>query len=109
MLNILKKIIPKFLFSTLKRAYNKAELRKNYLYDMKRYTKHSFELSKDKTKRHMETNLIFFYHKIEKGLSLPHPRVGFGKKVVTHLISLLSDYHVKYGWDTTAQISLNTL
>ena len=102
-------MIPEFLFRSLKRAYNKAELKINYRNDMKRYTKYSFELSRNRSKRHMETNLIFFYHKIEKGLSLPHPRVGFGKKVVNHLISLLKDYHVKYGWDTTAQVSLNTL
>lgn len=105
----IKRILPDFIFFKLKRISNLIYLNYNYFKDMKRYSKHSFELSKNKTKRHMEADLIFFYHKIEKGLSLPHPKIGFGQKKVYHLLNLIKSYQNTYGWDDTAQVSLNAL
>lgn len=35
--------------------------------------------SKHKNKRHFQVNLIFNNHKIEKGLSMSNPRVGYGE------------------------------
>ncbi|WP_010648176.1 nitroreductase family protein [Oceanobacillus massiliensis] len=109
MKKIIKKIIPHFVFERLKRLLNLIKLNKNYFNEMRRYSKYSFELTKNKTQRHLESNLIFFYHKIEKGLSLPNPRVGFGEKKVYHLLELVKVYYNRFGWDKTAQVSLNTL
>lgn len=109
MRNVIKKKIPNFIFVKVKRLFNLIKVNNNYFKDMRRYSKYSFELSKKKRKRHMETDLIFFYHKIEKGLSLPNPRIGFGKKKVYYLLDLLKSYYKEYGWDKTAQISLNVL
>ncbi len=41
---------------------------------------------------HYESALAFRYHKIEKGLSFPHWRPGFGKRVVYELISTINGY-----------------
>ncbi|MFK3936216.1 nitroreductase family protein [Alkalihalobacillus sp. NPDC078783] len=109
MKSIAKKYLPKFLFTKGKRLTMISQLRSNYQKDLKRYYTHSYELTESKTKRHMETDLIFFYHKIEKGLSLPNPRVGFGEKAVRHLVEKLDNYVSEYGWDRTAQICLNSL
>ncbi|WP_345242036.1 nitroreductase family protein [Pontibacillus salipaludis] len=109
MRSILKKIVPNFILIKIKRWFQLFKLNKNYFEDMKRFSKFSFELGGNKTQRHMESDLIFFYHKIEKGLSLPSPRVGFGKTNVKHLLNLLKVYSEEYGWDMTAQVSLNTL
>lgn len=85
------------------------ELKKNYQKDMQRYIKYSFEFTKEKTKRSYQSDLIFYYHKIEKGLSMPNSRVGFGKQNVEHLLRLLECYVRKFGWDNIALISLDTL
>lgn len=105
----IKRFIPRVLLRRLKRGYNLIILKNNYKKDMKIYSKYSYELSKGKTKRHLETDLIFFYHKIEKGLSLPNPRIGFGQKNIEYLLKLLKKYETEYGWDSTAQATLNTL
>jgi len=87
----------------------KRNLRKNYGGDKYRFQKYSFEFGKKKTKRHAEADLIFFYHKIEKGLSLPDRRIGFGKKHINHLVSLLEKYVLNYGWDKMAFAAFNIL
>ncbi|TYP69129.1 nitroreductase family protein [Paenibacillus methanolicus] len=81
----------------------------NYWYDMRAFYRFSFETNRVKTKRHDEGNLIFYYHKIEKGLSLPKPRVGFAKQHVLYLFDELEAYRQKYGWDNVSKVTLNTL
>lgn len=109
MRKIVKKLVPESILSKIKRIFNQIQLYKDYRKDMKRYSKYSLELSKERSQRHLETDLIFFYHKIEKGLSLPNPRVGFGKGNVNYLLEQLKKYQATYGWDYTAQVSLNAL
>lgn len=100
---------PRSLKNDLKRKNSLRELRVNYMEDMKKYIKYSFEFTKKKTKRHYEADLIFYYHKIEKGLSLPNSRVGFGQNNVEHLLKLLENYVKNFGWDKTSLISLDVL
>src|SRR5699024_3889041 len=71
--------------------------------------KYSFLFGENKDKRHYEADLIFYYHKIEKGLSLPQPKVGFGKKNVEYLLKSLEEYVNRYGWDQVSSISLDSL
>src|SRR5699024_9657607 len=73
------------------------------------FKKHSFIFGKNITKRHYEADLIFYYHKIEKALALPKPRVGFGKKQIAYLVEALENYVTNFGWDDISSISLDTL
>lgn len=114
MVNCMKKLIKKLLPQKIRniligKYYNKYLLKRNYKFDMKKYLKYSFDFGVEKTKRHYEADLIFYYHKIEKALSLPNPRVGFGKSVIEELIKKLEHYTHHYGWDEVSLISLNTL
>jgi nitroreductase len=109
LINFIKKNIPKQIKWLIKSILKYQLLKKEYKKDMKKYSKHSFEYSRIKTKRHYEADLVFFYHKIEKGLSLPNPRLGFGKKNVYHLLSILENYIKQYGWDDVSSVALNTL
>lgn len=102
MYSILRKIIP-YSFQ------EKIRLILNYYQDMEKFKKYSFDFTSNKTRRHHEADLIFYYHKIEKGLSLPNPRVEFGKKNVEHLLFILENYVNKYGWDDISITALNTL
>ncbi|WP_220154077.1 nitroreductase family protein [Rossellomorea aquimaris] len=104
-----KKFIPKPIRRIALRMLNHIQLLNYYFKDMNRYSKHSFDFSNSKAKRHHETDLIYYYHKIEKGLSLPNPRIGFGQKVVNHLLSILNHYIKQYGWDNVSIAALNTL
>lgn len=48
-------------------------------------------------KSKMEGLISISYHAIEKGLSLPEPRVGFGEGRIINTIELLNQYINKYG------------
>jgi len=50
----------------------------NYFRDMRRYLKYSRTLHKRSLARHLSV-IIQQYHVLEKGLTMPEPRLGFGK------------------------------
>lgn len=101
----IKKIFPAFLLNLAKKWF----LYTNYFKDLHRYKKHAFDFSNNKTKRHYEADLIFFYHKIEKALSLPSPRPGFGKETINHIVSISEYYINKFGSDEIVKASVNSL
>lgn len=111
MLKLIKKAIPLSLkqFVVGSKAYKMRQLKRNFKEDMNKYQKYSFDLAENRTRRHYEADLIFYFHKIEKGLSLPNPRVGFGKINIEYLISTLEKYVKNYEWDEVSLITLNTL
>lgn len=49
--------------------------------------------------------MIFYYHKIEKGLSLKNIKPFFGVKAVEYLIDSLHLYVEKYGFDNVSNIA----
>lgn len=109
MISIIKRITPVSIKEKINTKRKRRQVKKNYYSDMKKYIRYSFDFGVEKSKRHYETDLIFYYHKLEKGLSLPNPRVGFGRENANHLLSILKKYVKSYGWDETSVISLNTL
>ncbi|QNG61774.1 nitroreductase family protein [Bacillus sp. PAMC26568] len=81
----------------------------DYLYDLLNFLKYSAVFNRTKSQEHFQGSLIYYYHKIEKGLALPTPRVGFGKEHVNYLTKLVENYSRKYEWDETSIIALNCL
>lgn len=49
-----------------------------------------------KNRNKYEALILKKYHSVEKGLSLPNPRPGFGEKKVFDLISEITYYNIKY-------------
>lgn len=90
-------------------AITASELAVNYIYDFKRFLKWSGIHHRCKTQTHLRAMITMDYHRIEKGLSLKEPRVGFGQEVIQMLLSNLDEYKEKYGIDETFQIALNSL
>ena len=84
-------------------------LTSNYFYDLKRFLRWSSANEKVNTQTQLRALITMDYHRIEKGLALKEPRVGFGQDVIQRLLSDLPKYLEKYGFDETAQITLNTL
>lgn len=93
----------------------------NYSYDFERFYKFStsqkgFNLSPELLNKYshlsqcnLKALITKDYHRIEKGLALKEPRLGFGEKTVKNLIAGVTKYQELYGSDELVQISLNTL
>ncbi len=81
----------------------------NYIYDFRSFVNGSAVDQKFNSQIKLRTKLTLDYHKIEKGLSLKNPRVGFGKPVVKRLLNNLHLYRKNYDFDQTAQVVLNVL
>lgn len=69
-----------------------------YYYDMRRYIRYSGTCRID-SKGKLLGQIILKYHVIEKGLTMPQPRLGFGRDKLTALIDRLNEYVGKYGLD----------
>lgn len=69
----------------------------NKIYDLKLFYKYSFDQNHLETKEKFEYYLTKQYHIIEKGLSLPKPRLEFAQKTILNLINKSTRYHEIYG------------
>ncbi|MGB4415531.1 MAG: nitroreductase family protein [Paludibacter sp.] len=93
-------LVPKKVRDFRKRKLNnyslKKELKAAYLYDLNRYLKYTDAFGSD-----IETNLISRiirnYHVIEKGLTMPEARLGFGRNNLITLVMDCLKYIQKYG------------
>ncbi|ACB53902.1 unknown [Crocosphaera subtropica ATCC 51142] len=134
MLKIAKSILSKTLPSHLKKKYYqwqaknkpkpplvKERLLENYTYDFERFYKFStakkgsnlssnlFPKYSHLTQTNLKALITKDYHRIEKGLALKEPRIGFGKNTVNNLMAAIEQYQTLYGSDELVQISINTL
>jgi hypothetical protein len=92
MKQILKKIMPLFVLKWLLSVKLKRTLFKDYMYDLRKINTFSLKPSKD----NLEGQIIAHYHVIEKGMSFPNLRLGFGQAVLLSLINLLKIYIDNY-------------
>lgn len=58
----------------------------DYLYDFRRFSRHSSALDPDKSPEARAARITKAYHMLEKGLALPEPRPGFGQDALSHLL-----------------------
>lgn len=64
----------------------------SYRYDRIKYIRGSNTGLKNKTEEQILGLLTYYYHVIEKGLTMPTPRLGFGKERIELIIDLCSKY-----------------
>lgn len=72
-----------------------------FVYDLKYFYKVSNVKRIRKTKEQKLGSLIGSYHIIEKGLSMPRRRLGFGVPAVLNLIEECNDYYNEFGNDNS--------
>jgi hypothetical protein len=93
-----KKVLPKFLISPLRKIY--IYLKRNqiriafiqmYLLDMNRYLKYSRTFGNN-TSTKLIASIILQYHVIEKGLTMPETKLGFGRERIIALCGECSKY-----------------
>lgn len=100
MISTLKKIIkillPKCLIRGIRKKILDYSLIKAYFYDCKRYMAYSATNNID-SRVNLEAQIIKGYHSIEKGLTMPEIRLGFGGDKIMSLIDLCEKYINNYG------------
>ena len=98
----IKKVLPESIFYFLKKLKYKRGLSKEYKYDFNRYLKYadSFLSFSEQTSL---GSIIRNYHVVEKGLTMPEPRLGFGKELLLRLINECLIYITHYG-DSNEQL-----
>lgn len=69
----------------------------NYLYDMRRFGGSSTAFASPRDEETLGALITMDYHRIEKGLALPAPRVGFGADVIKRLLAAVPDYERQFG------------
>lgn len=92
---ITKKIIPQNIVSCRRKLLLKRDLLKAYKYDRKRFFAFS-GITSSNTETKLIKNIITRYHVIEKGLTMPEARLGFGKDAILLLCDLCIEYSSKY-------------
>jgi nitroreductase len=88
---IRSKIIPNWIKYTIKGI-------PSFWYDFIRFYKHSAYRNTE-GKNHLIAKIIHDYHIIEKGLTMPETRMGFGKHKIIDLINECTQFISKYGED----------
>lgn len=81
----------------------------NYAYDLKRFLSWSAVGGRSVNQANLRAQITMDYHRIEKGLALREPRLGFGAQVIERLIANLHKYQAQYGLDEIGQVSINAL
>lgn len=79
---------------------------KYYLYDAYRYAKHRITESR---KSSIEGVLLSTTHAIEKGLTMPDVRIGFGVDKIVLLVELLIPYIRKYGQNDCSRYAIGVI
>ncbi len=93
----IKKLLPNSLVLFLKNRLKKLELQKAYRYDLNKYLQHSSVVTYADSEEKLIANIIRNYHVIEKGLTMPVSRPGFGKDRMIGLIKDCLLYLSNYG------------
>lgn len=81
----------------------------SYVYDFRRYVVGSAILGSEQHRERMTGVITATYHNLEKGLSLPQPRPGFGADNVAKLLGLLQQHIDWFGVDEVVQVALKVL
>ncbi len=81
---------------------------RNFLYDYRRFARSSF-LHARSSRENRKAHIHLLAHTVEHGLSLPHPRPGFGQDKVRQLISETTAYVGDFGADASAEIAVKAL
>lgn len=69
----------------------------DYLYDMRRFVAHSSTMRSKLDERQLAAVITKEYHRIEKGLALPEPRLGFARDRMSSLFAKVADYETRFG------------
>jgi nitroreductase len=109
---LVRRLLPQWLRASLKRQRERVRfevrLVHNYVYDLWRFRRYSANRS-SLSRENLRALITMDYHRIEKGLALRDPRLGFGAYLMPRLLSNLQTYRAAYGTDQVFFVTLNAL
>ena len=88
----IRKFLPKFVYDLFRNQKRKILLIKLYYMDMKRFEKTISTSQNNKDIEYLRARITYYYHSIEKGLSNPNIRLGFGQRAMNGLFESLETY-----------------
>ena len=74
------------------------EARRAFRYDKSQFMANAGALHLDR-KAASRAEIVMGYHVLEKGLTMPRRRLGFGKGAVVHLVNLINSFDRRFGGD----------
>lgn len=101
---LLKRCLPSRLVARLRDLRTVLHLFANAAADNAAFVRHSGLLRTRPSQSSLRALLTMDYHAIEKGLALPHPRPGFGQKMVSRLLQNTRRYAAEFGRDDLTEI-----
>lgn len=97
MKQMLKRVTPNALYRGLRFARRTPSLARASFYDFARYASNSSVINYDDDEGKLQAIITATYHNIEKGLSLPSPRLGFGKENLAKLVGYIDEALRRFG------------
>jgi nitroreductase len=104
-----KRALPAPVLAVLLRLKARVLLRGAYAYDRRRFDLFSSTVDPYASQQNLASRITETYHNLEKGLSLPAPRPGFGVEVVARLVGYVQRYVALYGSDYVSTSAIATL
>lgn len=84
--------LPAKMLPAVEKYSRKKHLNSLYKFDKNRHKKSAYDLTNTYTKNNLRSKITFHYHSIEKGLSNPNLRLGFGKRAFEGLFLAMDKY-----------------
>ena len=90
------------------RAKTSREASKAFRYDRAQFMRNAGALHLDRRAAAC-AEIVMGYHVIEKGLTMPRRRLGFGKGAVVHLVNLINAFERRFGQDSQVTHAVGVL
>lgn len=97
MKKIFRKAMPVALYRRLRFVKRAPNLVSAAFYDFMRYATNSSVINYDDDESKLRAIITAIYHNIEKGLSLPEPRLGFGRDNLARLVGYIDECLHRFG------------
>ena len=97
MIELLKKI-KRAVVSFAVRARVRREALRAFRYDRAQFMANAGALHLDRMAA-ARAEIVMGYHVLEKGLTMPRRRLGFGRGAVVHLVNLINSFEKRFGGD----------
>ena len=104
----LLKRMKRAVFAWFARRRMRSEARSAFRHDMRQFLENAGALHPDR-KAAACAEIVMGYHVIEKGLTMPHRRLGFGKGAVVHLVGLVDEFERRFGGDAQVTHAVGVL
>jgi len=107
MIRMLKRV-RRAMLAALHRAKLRHEVRQAFAYDRRQFLSNAGALHLDR-KAAACAEIVMGYHVLEKGLTMPRRRLGFGQGAIVHLVNLVESFERRFGSDSQVAHAVGVL